>query len=200
MFGLKNVYAFTHYFPIISYLLFQDRFNPPEQGPDGLPLEGDRCYPFPGAWLEGLRQKGWTLATLLIILLTSWTSASLLGQGDNQVILLRIPPSTYLLEKKMTRDEYVDYLSVLQDFCTSAGIVIKLEETWYSRNLFEYSRKYHYKGAQVSCCSKRVTRLASEANQVIPSLSGDLTGIFSTGAAVAAEDSYSYLFIFLHHS
>jgi len=149
--------------------------------------------------LEGLRQKGWTLATILIILLASWrcgTSASLLGQGDNQVILLRIPPIEYLRAKNLTRDNYVDnYLTVLKDLCEKARIVIKLEETWYSRHLFEYSRKYHYRGVQVSSCCKRITRLASEANQVVPSLGGNLAGFFSTGAVAAAEDStpiYAY--------
>lgn len=193
LFGIHNIYSFTHYFPLISYLLFQARFNPPEQGTDGNPLAGPRCYPFPEAWLEGLRQKGWTLATLLIILIASWTcgtSASLLGQGDNQVILLRIPPQSYLDEKGMTKDDYIDsFLKVLQELCDQAGIVVKLEETWYARNLFEYSRKYHYKGAQVGGCCKRITRLASEANQVISSLSGDIAGIFSTGIAAAAEDN-----------
>lgn len=103
LFGIHNMYSFTHYFPLISYLLFQDRFNPPGQGPNGNPLEGSRCYPFPEAWLEGLRQKGWMLATLLIILIASWTcgtSASLLGQGDNQVILLRIPRN-HILKRRI---------------------------------------------------------------------------------------------------
>lgn len=101
--------------------------------------------------MEGLRQKGWTLATIMIILLASWrcgTSASLLGQGDNQVILLRIPPAAFLKERGMDTDAYISYyLSHLESLCTQAGIVIKLEETWHSRHLFEYSRKYHYKGS-----------------------------------------------------
>lgn len=77
----------------------------------------------------------------------------------------------------------------MESLCIQAGIVIKLEETWHSHNLFEYSRKYHYKGSQVSGALKRIFRLASEANQVIPSLNGDLAGFFSTGAAAAAEDT-----------
>ncbi|CAL1672381.1 unnamed protein product [Lasius platythorax] len=93
-------------------------------------------------------------------------------------------------------NDYVkQYLNVLKDLCEAAHIKIKLEETWYSRNLLEYSRKYHYKEAQVSSCSKRITRLASEANQVIPSMNSDIAGIFSTGATAAAEDStpmYAY--------
>lgn len=192
LYGLNGIFSLTHLFPIISVLLFQDRFNPPRQRGDGDPEEGERCYYAPEAWLEGQRQKGWTLATILIILLASWrcgTSASLLGQGDNQVILLRIPPTDYLSQQGLTMDAYIKhYLTVLKDLCEKAQIVIKLEETWYSRNLFEYSRKYHYKGSQVSSCCKRITRLASEANQVIPSLNSDIAGMFSTGAAAAAED------------
>lgn len=193
LFGLHNIYSFTHLFSQLSYLLFQDRFNPPRQSSTGDPLDGTRSYKGPEAWLEGQRQKGWTLATILIILLASWkcgTSASLLGQGDNQVILLRIPPQDYLDVRGYTRDTYIQtYLKELQTLCDQAEIIIKLEETWYSRNLFEYSRKYHYKGIQISSCCKRISRIASEANQVIPSLQEDLSSIFSTGATAGGEDN-----------
>lgn len=113
-------------------LLFQDRFNPPRQRSDGDSEEGERCYYSPEAWLEGQRQKGWTLATILIILLASWrcgTSASLLGQGDNQVILLRIPPRDYLEHRKQSVDAYIKrYLSVLKELCEEAQIVIMLRK------------------------------------------------------------------------
>ena len=58
LFGFKNVYSFTHVVPLISTLLFQDRYAPPAQGLDGLPEESRRCVIGPEAWLEGLRQKG----------------------------------------------------------------------------------------------------------------------------------------------
>lgn len=94
LFGFKQVYRFTHMFPLLSHLLFQDRYKPPDQDSSGNPMDGPRCVRGPEAWLEGLRQKGWTLATILIILIAAYkcdTTASLLGQGDNQVIVLRIP-------------------------------------------------------------------------------------------------------------
>ncbi|CAG5001741.1 unnamed protein product [Parnassius apollo] len=103
LFGFQNVYEFTPTFPLISKLLFQDRYATPNQAGDGEPIEGPRCVHGPEAWLEGLRQKGWTLATILIILLAAHrcdTTASLLGQGDNQVIVLRIPSQRYLQERK----------------------------------------------------------------------------------------------------
>lgn len=85
--GVSHVIAYTQKFPLESVLLFQDRFSPPKQGPDGNPLNGPRCVHGPEAWMEGLRQKGWTLATILLILMASWkcgTIATLTGQGDNQ--------------------------------------------------------------------------------------------------------------------
>lgn len=103
LFGLHNLYGFTHIFPLISTLLFQDRYAPPVQEPSGSPLEGNRCVIGPEAWLEGLRQKGWTLATILIILRAAHmcdSTASLLGQGDNQVNCL-----AHSLYKVPTRKE-----------------------------------------------------------------------------------------------
>lgn len=41
------------------------------------------------------------------------------------------------------------FLEVLEGLSKKIGIVIKLEETWWSSQVFEYSRKYHLKGAQV---------------------------------------------------
>lgn len=116
-------------------------------------------------------------------------------------ILLRIPPENQLRQMQLTKSQYIrQYLQTLEHLCANAGIVIKLEETWYSQHLFEYSRRYHYKGIQVSSCLKKVSRLASEANQVVPSLNGDMSGLFSTGAAVAAEDStHSNRRLLLHH-
>nr|WPR17567.1 MAG: RNA-dependent RNA polymerase [Beetle nyamivirus] len=192
LFGLVNIYSFTHIFPLLSHIIFQDRFCPPKQSTTGNPEEGTRCHFGPEAWQEGLRQKGWTLATIMLILLvaeTCNTSASLLGQGDNQVILLRIPPSHILDEQHHTATSYVDdFVEKLSIAAEQAGIPIKEAETWRSSYLFEYSREYHFKGAQVSSALKRVSRLASEANQSIPSLNADLSGFFSTGAAAASKD------------
>lgn len=36
LFGLRNVYSFTHTFPLISTLLFQDRYSPPLRDQMGL--------------------------------------------------------------------------------------------------------------------------------------------------------------------
>ncbi|USL85442.1 MAG: RNA-dependent RNA polymerase [Ixodes ricinus orinovirus-like virus 1] len=193
LFGLKGVYTFTHLFPLKSVLLFQDRFCPPQQDPlTGDPLPGQRCYYGAEGWQEGLRQKGWTTITIMLINRVAErcnTSATLIGQGDNQVILIRIPPSTYLHTLNLTTETYLDWfvdeLVIESERC---GLPIKGEETWRSQKLFEYSREYHFESAQVSATLKRISRLASEANQTLPTLTGDLSSLYSTGAAAAGRD------------
>lgn len=192
LFGFDQVYQYTHWFHMTSILMFQDRFGPPEQSPNRDPVPGKRCVYGPEAWQEGLRQKGWTLITIMLIGLaaeTCNTTATFLGQGDNQVVLLKIPPADALRRRGQSERDYVDnFVSVLTRYANEAGIPIKPLETWQAAKLFEYSRKYHYQGAQVSCALKKISRLASEANQVIPTVNGDLSGLYSTGASAAAED------------
>ncbi|KAJ2954234.1 hypothetical protein O0L34_g2479 [Tuta absoluta] len=192
LFGFKNVYSFTQIFPQISHLIFQDRFKPPRQGANGMPVDGSHSVFGTEAWLEGLRQKGWTLATVVLILIASWncgTTASLLGQGDNQVILLRLPSAANLLLRNMTVEDYIDhFLEELNRLCDMAGIVIKTQESWFSRRLLEYGRKYYYDGAQVSCSLKKISRVTSEANQTLPTLNTLLSGMFACGASCANED------------
>lgn len=80
---------------------------------------------------EGLRQKGWTLLTIILILIASWkcgTVATLTGQGDNQVIYLRIPAARILKDMGLTRDQYIRWYQVtLKDLCDKAGITMKLD-------------------------------------------------------------------------
>ncbi|KAJ8709986.1 hypothetical protein PYW07_009352 [Mythimna separata] len=122
----------------------------------------------PEAWMEGLRQKGWTLVTLLLILIVSWkcgTIATLTGQGDNQVIYLRLPNTPTLEGLRMTRSQYISWFQeTLFELCAQAGITLKLKETWVSTSLLEYG-EFFFKGAQVSSALKRISRMASEANQ-----------------------------------
>ncbi|CAB3241750.1 unnamed protein product [Arctia plantaginis] len=87
--GVTDVMAYTQIFPLESTLLFQDRFHPPKQGPDGYPLNGPR------ATLEGMRMTRhsyikWFQETLLDLctqagitlkLEETWVSSSLLECG-----------------------------------------------------------------------------------------------------------------------
>ena len=192
LFCLRNIYSETHLFPMMSRVVFQNRFDPPLQLEDGSPKPGNKCVFGPEAWLDGLRQKGWTLVTILLILSVTakmGTAASLLGQGDNQVICLKIPPKKYLESVGKTKDSYVDdFMNELVATAERAGIPIRKEESGISTLLFEFARRYLYNGAQMRGALKRISRVSSEANQTISTLNGDISGMFSAGTASAAED------------
>jgi hypothetical protein len=192
LFGLDRVFTYTQLFPIESLLLYQSRYHPPNQDQSGLPLESSTSTHRNNKWLEGLRQKGWTLVTLCMILYVAMaeeTTATLLGQGDNQVIVLKIPSSDVLQRRGQTVQEYVkgflDHLTVMS---LRMGMIIKPEETWTSTCLFEYSKKYHIRGTQVSCGLKRASRISSEANDSMRTLNGELSSFYSAGVALASED------------
>ncbi len=201
IFGLKQVFVYTHVIPMECVQIFQDRYSPPHQNPQTKsPSAGPRCKHAIEAWLEELQQKGWTLLTTLMILDTAYVIpavASLLGQGDNQVVCLRIPKGKELEKLNLSRQQYIKrFLNSLIANAEECGMEIKKEETCVSSDLFEYARHYNYKGSQVSCAIKRITRIASEANQTVPVFNGDLSRMFSTGATAAGEDhkpDYSYL-------
>lgn len=144
--------------------------------------------------MEDLRQKRWTLIICILLQCVAadmGATAALLGQGDNQVICLRIPSPDVLEQLAMDRPTYVsNFVTKLGEWSKRAGIIIKTEETWISNHLFEYFRRYHLGGSQVSGGLKRNSRCDTEANQAIPSVDPDLSSTSTTATCAAAEDPH----------
>ncbi|CAK1592044.1 unnamed protein product [Parnassius mnemosyne] len=90
LFGFSKVYSFSHTFPLIKTLLFQDRYAPPNQDPLGAPMEGPQCVHGPEAWLEGLRQKGWTLTTILIMIIADQAKLSFCAFPQRSILKTEI--------------------------------------------------------------------------------------------------------------
>lgn len=99
LFGLSRTYAYTQFFPLDSLVVIQDRFSPPEgtimtesavKEPNETLLTTHQFR----YWMEGLRQKSWTLITTLMLIRVAdqlGIKVDLMGQGDNQVIVLHPP-------------------------------------------------------------------------------------------------------------
>lgn len=54
--------------------------------------------------MEGQRQKGWTLAAFIMLLLVAReknTQGSLLGQGDKQMAIIKVPSGEELANQKL---------------------------------------------------------------------------------------------------
>lgn len=88
---------------------------------------------------------------LLLVARERDTQVSLLGQGDNQMVIIKVPPQEELDRLGMNKEEYiVDFKEAMSEMATRCGLVIKADESWHSDHLIEYSRAYYFKGIQVS--------------------------------------------------
>lgn len=192
LFGFSRLYQFTHIFPYHCTVVAQDRFRPPPfsgdyPDPHHLVLEGSTRR------MEGLRQKGWTAHTIAMISLVAHelrTTASVLGQGDNQVLVVELPDRSDTRFCDTTPSQFMDlFISRLYEVSTELGMRLKTEETWCSSVLFEYSKQYHVGGAAVSCALKRASRVSSDANDGIKTRSNRVSSVFSAGIGVAGTDS-----------
>ncbi|BCL64177.1 L protein [Sekira virus] len=192
IFGLQGVYNFTQLFSQVAGVFIQNRFWPPEQKTSGEPTDGPSYIDGFLAWLEGLRQKGWTLATMMEIEKTAeeyGTAANLLGQGDNQVICLRHPSERQLANLGITVAQWVDgFLKLLESRMSKLGLVLKTKESWVSSSLFEYSREYHLSGCPVSRGLKLASKLLSAPNTQLPTFNMTLSSLYAAGEGLAAAD------------
>ena len=190
-FGLTGIYDFSHIYPYKCHVVIQDRFRPPDSL-NGLPRDGDRCTNSPKRLMEGMRQKGWTLITAMVLekcAVILGTDAHLMGQGDNQTALLKIPPQSVLARMGLNVSEFAqNYIDLVSAESSMLGLTLKDEETWMSTMLFEYSKKYHFLGVEVSTGLKRASRIGTDTNDGIQTLANRVSSVHSAGVTLAGVD------------
>uniref|UniRef100_A0A915JG90 RdRp catalytic domain-containing protein n=1 Tax=Romanomermis culicivorax TaxID=13658 RepID=A0A915JG90_ROMCU len=133
-------------------------------GNAGLTQENKSTYVGETVWdnhfgsFEGLRQKGWTLITIAVLLyveLERGISGIVTGQGDNQIIIAYFPiPDHY-----QTIDEYLEnepetiktsvenYIDFIPQAFREIGLELKAEETYASLEIFAYGKDIISQGA-----------------------------------------------------
>lgn len=201
VFGLSNVVAFTHKFFESStiYLATPEACHEPGILND-LNL-GKWAWRGHMGGLEGLRQKGWTIATVCLLELAAYTnylSHELIGQGDNQVLVLKIPRPDplnpwiqdlgYLTPEALVSSRLQKFERTLYDLTLAVGLPIKEEETWKSTSLAAYGKVLFYKGRPLPMSLKRISRMFPLANEEFPSIDNDLATVFNAGVAATQYD------------
>ena len=79
------------------------------------------------------------------------TVAVLIGQGDSQVLRIFVPPPDELRRRGLTKKEFISlYRDTIAELSDKCGMEIKKEDTWCSSYLFEYSKRYYFKGTEVA--------------------------------------------------
>uniref|UniRef100_A0A5S6QSS2 RdRp catalytic domain-containing protein n=1 Tax=Trichuris muris TaxID=70415 RepID=A0A5S6QSS2_TRIMR len=151
LFGTPGLFAYTHEFFHSALFYLVSRYCVPE----GLTKDNRMNPPASatvwyedGSGKEGIRQKGWTLATvgaLLLVESITGVFGTITGQGDNQVVvaMFEVPPG-------QTRETYVRnapeeikarveaYMSKLASVFNSIGLPVKKEESWVHLDIFAY--------------------------------------------------------------
>ncbi|UOS86047.1 RdRp [Hymenopteran rhabdo-related virus] len=194
LFGFNRVYTRTHE-------MFNDSFIYLLNGSYIPDYQGNRFLPNLGAWyghlggIEGLRQKGWTLWTVTLILLASELHPirlQLMGQGDNQVLREIFPPD---LNYERALEVHFEFLKTLNHLLSKVGPPLKLEETWTSRDLFIYGKYMIYKGAPLPMYGKRICRMFRLSNEDFPTLESTLSSLtanYSSALACSHHPGFLY--------
>nr|QBP37026.1 putative polyprotein [Lampyris noctiluca rhabdo-like virus 1] len=217
LFGTRGLYTYSHLFFSESLIAISSRFNPPNYLKDiktkrweQFFVEEDLSWKHHRGGFEGIRQKGWTLVTiimLLIVELKTGIKSLIIGQGDNQFLKLLLPilsgnyhatRQVYILNNQKTITENLKfYCSVLSKVAEAFGLVIKQEESWFSSQIINYGKDILFDGAYTSQGLKGISRTLSDTNDLIPTISTKLSSIQTTGLSTAKKgmDIWTPMFI-----
>lgn len=232
LFGTEGLYIYSHRFFEESWICLASVDNPPqylrkqprdisqltrkdqnESSEDillsrhNLEKESDTTWKGQGGGFEGLRQKGWTFCiTGMLETLYEKTGLKsyIIGQGDNQFIVLMLPirvpgltESQYisnhqpLIEKDLGR-----YMETLEEVSNGLGMKLKLEETWCSTRLMNYGKEILVDGCYTTSILKRASRAYSEVNDIYPTLSKRISSLYSSCHSVSSK---SFEFLIPYH-
>nr|AWK27025.1 L protein [Ekpoma virus] len=174
--------------------------------PDKMYVSGGKLHSIPGTkycWqgqkggLEGLRQKGWSVVSLLMIERESRsrnTKVRCLAQGDNQIIscLYKTDPWSNkhdlinnLLNIKHNNDII---MKAIRDGATKLGLIINEDETMQSIDYLNYGKIPLIRAKMIGLTAKRWSRVTCCTNDQLPSL-GNLMSSVSTAALTVGHYS-----------
>nr|WAK76932.1 MAG: RNA-dependent RNA polymerase [Rhipicephalus associated rhabdo-like virus] len=195
--GLPKLIARTHEFFEQSFIYYGDR-------PDLMTIKDGEivnvdenqkvCWNGQLGGLEGLRQKGWSVLNLLVILRESKirnTKVRVLAQGDNQVICTKykIPSNLDVnahaeeLEKVFTNN-----MTIIDSITLGAnklGLIINKKETLIASDYLTYSKVPVFRGNIYPHEVKRYSRVTCIPNDQIPTIASAVAAVATSSLTVA---------------
>ena len=99
---MTRCFSYSQIFLYECLMVIQDRYRPPLYH-GTTPTETQLSSVGVCHWMEGLRQKGYTWATICLIAKIGKLlghTCSLHGQGDNQIIVVRMPSSEDMTRRR----------------------------------------------------------------------------------------------------
>ncbi|DAZ90840.1 TPA_asm: polyprotein [Tanacetum virus 1] len=200
LFGYENLISRTHKIFYNSYIYASSGKYLPKISSTGLLIDPPMSYTHHAGGFEGLRQKGWTIATVCLLCYladNAKISMNLLGQGDNQVVRLFMPHN-YWENLGMSSDQKVDaakeklklFLRDMDSHFGEAGLPIKIRETWTSTRLCMYGKNMFLDACCMPQWIKKLLRTYALSNEGTLTISG-VIGTLATNMNAAAHASTS---------
>ncbi|DBA37199.1 TPA_asm: L [Scutellaria alphacytorhabdovirus 1] len=198
LYGLENLFNETYDIFSDSYIYLADgTYVPSISGDRELMTEYPLSFTGHKGGMEGLRQKGWTLFTIVcldMICRRHHCTFSSMGMGDNQILMLTF--YTYKIDQagKITarglqemKNNYTLLFRDLMDVFGELGLPLKPLETWVSESLFLYGKYPVWKGIPLTMDLKRIMRVFAFSNIDIMTVENMLNTV--AGSATAATQS-----------
>jgi len=203
LFGTPGLFVQTHKFFEDSLIALASHHNPPSsliKCPKGQPEECNELWYNHRGGFEGLRQKGWTLCTIGLLLLVEANTglkSYVIGQGDNQVCKLMIPipddfdsVESYVYSDQEEISRKVDkFIKTLETYAQKIGLHVKMDETWVGMDILAYGKEILYQGAFMPQGLKRISRLLTDVNEIYPTLHTKISTLQTSGMA-CSQKSY----------
>nr|AVM87284.1 L protein [Beihai dimarhabodovirus 1] len=154
------------------------------------------CWNGQDGGFEGLRQKGWSVISLLMILdcaAKTHTKVEVLAQGDNQIICpsykvvtgrIGDVRSNNLFSIKRSATQLIKSIS---QGAKKLGLLIKGSETWASSNFLVYGKNLLFNRKMLPVESKRLSRASCLNNDQLPTLKNNLSTVATTCLTIAQQ-------------
>lgn len=149
---------------------------------------------------EGISQKHWTIATYSMIdlgMASYELEYSLVGQGDNQVILSTVTTPPDVDTTTHLRALASDIKRSIAESCAEVGQEAKEEECLESTNVVTYSKNFYLEGAEFFLTLKATSRIFPRGASDFPTVSNGVAAITSSCIAAAEQMKQPLLGFFL---
>lgn len=198
--GYPNLIYRTHEFFKQSLIYYNGR-------PDLMLVDGDSlmcataarvCWEGQDGGLEGLRQKGWSILSLLVIQRESRirnTRVKVLAQGDNQVICTQYklravdtPQNTSLSLQDIIKNNGA-IMNSIKEGTVKLGLIINEDETMQSADYLNYGKIPVFRGRILNLFTKRLSRVMCTTNDQIPTAANIISTVSTNALTIAHFDT-----------
>lgn len=210
-YGLPRLFERTHQFFQDSFVFYASRADTLVIENGELTHSGKIRTSWKGqkGGLEGLRQKGWTLVSMLVLnreCRTRNTRVDMLAQGDNQVITTSYKKGSFTDPQSIRKDAInaarnnQELMENVRAGVRKLGLIINEDETIVSSEFLNYGKLITLWGNRIPVETKRYSRATCATNDQLPGVGPIISSIGTLCLTVcqSSESIVSPMIMYVH--